>query len=109
MRPSLRAARKLVLQLHVGRICNPSVPGRTDCKSVLREFQRLFTCSASQCAFGGIVLGAVALALLSDPGSQASQTKAADHRAYVETIAGMTPAKFEMLPIPGGTFRMGSP
>ena len=38
----------------------------------------------------------------------AAETPAAAHKAYTETIPG-SPVKFDMLPIPGGTYLMGSP
>jgi formylglycine-generating enzyme required for sulfatase activity len=67
-----------------------------------------------QISLGGGVLAA-ALFVLSFPrvtensyAADDPSVKAANHKAYVETIPGST-VKFEMVPIPGGTFVMGSP
>jgi formylglycine-generating enzyme required for sulfatase activity len=50
----------------------------------------------------------LALALGAGPAASAQDVPKPELKAYTETIAG-TELKFEMLPIPGGTFLMGSP
>jgi formylglycine-generating enzyme required for sulfatase activity len=47
-------------------------------------------------------------AVLSAPQEPAPTAQAGELKAYTETIPG-TDLKFEMVPIPGGTFEMGSP
>jgi formylglycine-generating enzyme required for sulfatase activity len=51
---------------------------------------------------------AVALILAGSSNALAQEAPKPELKAYTETIAG-TELKFEMLPIPGGTFTMGSP
>ncbi len=53
-------------------------------------------------------LALAGLFALAAPAIVAAQDKPAEIKPYVEKIAG-TEIKFEMLPIPGGTFIMGSP
>lgn len=61
-----------------------------------------------QCAVGGCLLGMITiLVLVPEPNSLAAQAPAADLKPYVEIIQS-SGVKFEMLPIPGGEFRMGS-
>ena len=55
--------------------------------------------------FGASALGAY---LLSPPDTSPSAGNAEELKPYVETIPG-TRVRFEMVPIPGGTFEMGSP
>ncbi len=59
--------------------------------------------AATVLAFAGGLYRTAAAAPPQEPGPSAESMK-----AYVETIPG-TEVKFEMLPIPGGTFTMGSP
>jgi formylglycine-generating enzyme required for sulfatase activity len=65
-----------------------------------------------RCLAAGVVglAGAAAAWLGQAPeaGSAAAETPAAGHKAYTDTIPG-SPVKFDMLPIPGGTYQMGSP
>src|SRR5262245_6930706 len=55
----------------------------------------------------GAFLAATWLVAISSPPARSDQTPA-DFKAYTETIPG-TGVKFDMVPIPGGTFLMGSP
>ncbi len=65
---------------------------------------------------GCVLLAAVAIPLSGIQPSTATglaadgepAAKSPDHKGYVESIPG-TKVKFEMLPIPGGTYMMGSP
>src|SRR5262249_8480546 len=68
-----------------------------------------------QYSLGAVLLSlAMLLSLLPDPESTATafeQTPTvapAEHKAYTETIPGST-VKFDMVPIPGGPYFMGSP
>src|SRR5689334_2307685 len=55
-------------------------------------------------AFGGLAVFGLVAALAGG----AEEKTAADFKAYAEKIPG-TEVSFEMVPIPGGTFTMGSP
>jgi formylglycine-generating enzyme required for sulfatase activity len=55
----------------------------------------------------GLVLAATA-ALFRAPTPAPAEPPAAGHKAYVESVPGSS-VSFDMLPIPGGTFLMGSP
>ncbi len=57
-------------------------------------------------AISALSLGSVRLAFAA-PQEPPAET-AGSMKPYVETIPG-TDVKFEMIPIPGGTFEMGSP
>jgi len=63
----------------------------------------------SQSLLGASLLAVAALSFLGrDPDGLAADSGPPTHKGYVEAIPG-TPVKFEMVPIPGGTFLMGSP
>src|SRR4051812_17386929 len=61
--------------------------------------------------WGALFFG-LALTLILAPGSDVAgalgEAKPAEHKAYVETIPD-TKVSFTMVPIPGGTYLMGSP
>jgi formylglycine-generating enzyme required for sulfatase activity len=66
--------------------------------------QRLWLCICPM-LFGASALGSY---LLSTPDAPPSAAGPEEMKPYVETIPG-TKVRFEMVPIPGGTFGMGSP
>ena len=55
-----------------------------------------------------VVLASLAVARRAESQTTAEAVRPAEMKAYVESIPG-TDLKFDMLPIPGGTFVMGSP
>ena len=57
---------------------------------------------------GAGLLAAAALAFLTDAPPAPADAPKGDHKAYTEKIPD-TEVKFDMVPIPGGTFVMGSP
>ena len=60
-------------------------------------------------AAGGLLAFAAALSALAAPAPERlPQVEPRRHKDYVETIPGTT-VRFEMVAVPGGTFRMGSP
>jgi formylglycine-generating enzyme required for sulfatase activity len=68
-------------------------------------------CLLKRClAVGAVALSGAAVAWLGrvPEAGPALAAGAPEHKAYTETIPGSS-VKFEMLPIPGGTFLMGSP
>lgn len=56
---------------------------------------------------GGVFVAALTVVSLSSPPAHSDQAPA-DFKPYTQTIPG-TSLKFDMVPIPGGTFLMGSP
>ena len=55
-----------------------------------------------------VVMASLAVARRSESQTTPEAVRPAELKAYVESIPG-TDLKFDMLPIPGGTFVMGSP
>ena len=55
-----------------------------------------------------VVMASLAVARRAESQTTPEAVRPAEMKAYVETIPG-TDLKFDMVPIPGGTFVMGSP